>query len=519
MFIAYQNQGGIEYARLAESYRENGKIKKRLGDNLGRVLDKKRGIYQSRARGVFTFDLASNTYGSPPPDFGVAVRRKNGKEKLLVDFGDAFLVDALFEKFGLHVAINAIGYGNQDSVRALLMYYILEKRSNNHALTWFEGSYARFLYPKANLSSQSISRMLAAIGEEGTMRAFFKEYLKLLGEHVRDAANILIDSTGLPNSIRFPLTAVSNHNGEISEEVRLIYVVQQGSRLPIYMRYVPGNVVDNSTLITTMKELKAIGVNTKFAILDAGYVTEEVIEHLLDGHISFITRCPTNRTIYKKALAAALPTLEVAENLAVDEAGRLFNNQQVYVKCVSLPWGEPDSQGNARQIYAYVGKDKAMQEQERKHAVSRITHNGSRLDKQRRHDLVQEGGVFVLLSSRKIRAELILSHYYIRQEIEQVFDISKNYASLLPLNVESEAAFRGHLLMTFISTVLLQMLQSEIRNSDFSLDRILMSMRTLKAKVFTSSVIPWEPVKEHNEIYKLLGIKQRKEYILKTAAN
>ncbi len=27
----------------------------------------------------------------------------------------------------------------------------------------------------------------------------------------------------------------------------------------------------------------------------------------------------------------------------------------------------------------------------------------------------------------------------------------------------------------------------------------------------------WEPVKEHNEIYKLLGIKQRKEYILKTA--
>ena len=101
---------------------------------------------------------------------------------------------------------------------------------------------------------------------------------------------------------------------------------------------------------------------------------------------------------------------------------------------------------------------------------------------QRRHDLVQEGGVFVLLSSRKIRADLILSHYYIRQEIEQVFDISKNYASLLPLNVESEAAFRGHLLMTFISTVLLQMLQSEIRNSDFSLDRILMSMRTLKAK-------------------------------------
>ena len=39
------------------------------------------------------------------------------------------------------------------------------------------------------------------------------------------------------------------------------------------MRYVPGNIVDTTTLITTLKELKAHGVSTKFAILDAGYMT------------------------------------------------------------------------------------------------------------------------------------------------------------------------------------------------------------------------------------------------------
>ena len=58
----------------------------------------------------------------------------------------------------------------------------------------------------------------------------------------------------------------------------------------------------------------------------------------------------------------------------------------------------------------------------------------------------------MLLSTRQIRADLILSHYYVRQDVEQVFDISKNYASLLPLNVEKEETFRGHLLMTFIAT-------------------------------------------------------------------
>lgn len=96
---------------------------------------------------------------------------------------------------------------------------------------------------------------------------------------------------------------------------------------------------------------------------------------------------------------------------------------------------------------------------------------------------MDEHGVFVLVSSRRIRADKLLSLYYVRQDIEQVFDVSKNYASLLPLNVEKEETFRGHLLVTFIATVLLQMVQNEIRQSPFSLDRILARMQTQKAKV------------------------------------
>ena len=90
----------------------------------------------------------------------------------------------------------------------------------------------------------------------------------------------------------------------------------------------------------------------------------------------------------------------------------------------------------------------------------------------------------------------------------------KNYASLLPLNVEKEETFRGHLLMTFIATLLLQMLQNEIRKSPFSLDRIFARMQTQKAKVYEQVVIPSEPIKEHNEIYKLLQIKPRKEHLV-----
>ena len=81
-----------------------------------------------------------------------------------------------------------------------------------------------------------------------------------------------------------------------------------------------------------------------------------------------------------------------------------------------------------------------------------------------------------------------------------------------PGHKNRDTPFRGHLLMTFIATVLLQMLQNEIRQSPFSLDRSLARMQTQKAKVYEQVVIPSEPVKERNEIYKLLRIKPRKEH-------
>lgn len=512
MHIAIHISNGIPYATVMTSVREGKTVKKKSVMYLGRVLDKERGIFKSADRGVFAYDLRTNTISEPPVDFVPQLRRKNARPNLIVDFGDAFLLNALIDKFGLSPALEAIQYGNPDSFRALLLYYMLEARSNAHAEVWWEGSYARILYPNANLTTQRISSMLESLGKEDVLRAFFGAYLEHLGVEARTEANLLIDSTGLPNSIRFPLTAISNHNGEISEEVRLIYVVQQGTRLPIYMRYVPGNVVDTTTLITTIKELKAMEVNTKFAILDAGYVTEEGLRQLYDDNISFITRCPTNRTIYKKLMSKELADLERAENLAVDHEGKLFNGRQVYMKCVPIDY-------EGMKLYAYIGRDVAMREIERKKIVNRVANSKRPINKEELQNSLNELGVFVLLSTRQIRADLILSHYYVRQDVEQVFDISKNYASLLPLNVEKEETFRGHLLMTFIATVVLQMLQNKIKQSTFSLDRILARMRTQKAKVFEHTVIPSEPVKEHNDIYKLLGIKPAKEYPLKKRPN
>lgn len=490
MYIAYDTKNGVEYAKLYTSKRDGQRTYKEHC-NLGRVLDKERGIYQNRERGAFAYNLESNAYESAPAEY---VRPGNGrrKEPLIVDFGDVFFLDEFIRSSGLATAVDAIGYGNPDTLKAMLSYYMLNSTSNRYAQDWWEGSYARILYPNASLSSRRVSDFLAAVGDEYSQREFFREYFRIPEKSGNRTENILIDSTGLPNSIHFPLTAISNHNGEISNEVRLIYVVQQDTGLPIYFRYCPGNVIDATTPVRCMAELKEQGVNTKFAILDAGYYTEENIKEFYDSKISFITRLKENLKLYKELLAGHLDSLESKENLVE------YNGRYVFLKCVPCQLC-----GNS--AYAYVGLDIERKSSEAHKTFRRA--KDKKLTTDQVYDTIQQQGAFILISSRRIAADKVLPLYYTRQQIEQIFDIGKNYADMLPLRVRTEETFRGHLMITFVATVVLKKIQDTLKTTSTSPASLFLNLRNHKCKVYQDKVITQEAFKKANDSYKLFGIK------------
>lgn len=55
---------------------------------------------------------------------------------------------------------------------------------------------------------------------------------------------------------------------------------------------------------------------------------------------------------------------------------------------------------------------------------------------------IEKAGIFMLVSKRSIAPSKVLEIYYTRQEIEQVFDLGKNYAGMLPLSVQTEETFQ-----------------------------------------------------------------------------
>lgn len=526
MYINYfPGANGVVYASLVSSVRKGNRVVRGEGSvYLGRVLDKKRLIFRNRAEGVFAIDPTTLEKIKAPVDFVPNTPRKNAKlPELYLDFGDVFFLKSFMEKEKLNRLVEAIEYGNPDSLWGLIHYYMLTRTANCHAATWHEGSIARAYYAKANLTSQRISDMLATIGAEAKVQSFFQVYIpfirelgnKQLHQNKNDATTltapedeevspkrgdcILIDSTGLPNSIRFPITAVSNHNGKISNEVRLIYVVQQGTGLPIYMRYVPGNVIDASTLVTTMRELKAQKVDTKFAILDAGYVTEGNLKELFESKVSFLSRLPDNRRLFKQLVKEEGGALVSEENLV------RYGERLLYMKRF------------AREIidghtgYVYLGLDLAEEHMLRKQIASRANADNLPIQEVRRQ--MRDKGIFCLISSRRVAVDKILPLYYTRQDVEQVFDIGKNFASMLPLCVENEDTFRGHLLLTFLATVIQRMIQQEAKNHEWSLDYLFTNLRNHKCKAFPEEIIPQEATRKQNEIYKAFGLKVPKSFV------
>ncbi len=508
MYLVYDESNGRLYAKVFISHRgKDGAKDYKECKTLGRVLDKERGIYRNRKHGVYCFDIKTGSISPPPEDFvepQEVMRRNrsslNEKDNLIL--GPVHLLHGFVKQQGLNKVIDAIRYGNMDSVYSLLYYYIISNRSNDNAEIWYQTSAAKIFFPNACLNSQRISDMLSSIGAEVRLQAFFKDYLRYLSSGDVDISSILIDSTGLPNSIHFPLTAISNHNGEISNECRLIYVIQQETGLPIYFRYCPGNIVDVTTLLVTLEELKAQHVNTKFAIFDAGYWSSENVKTLLDNKISMLTRLNENLALYKDLVREHKCSLETKENLVT------YNGRILFIKCVP-------SEVFGHKVYLYLARDMSRKGIEDNSLAKRAVSKGMSADEI--YDSIDNSGYFALMSTRRIAADKILPLYYSRQQIEQIFDVGKNYVSLTPLRIHNEETLRGHLLITFIATIIVKKLMEVFRGTSYTIDKALMWLNSHQCRVFDEVAVVNEMTKNVKEIYRLIQVTVPKTMPLRSS--
>lgn len=497
MYIIYSGDHG-QYASAAISKRSGAQTSIEY-TYLGRVLDREAGIYKNKDRGIFTFDVSTGEYGALPDDYiPPSSGDKRKREQVSVDFGDTFFMDSFLCFSGMMDVMDQVHYGNPDTLHAMLLFYTLSGLANCDAIHWYEGNIVRLLYPKANLTSQRISDFLTSIGSPEKQMAFQKAYIDYVMQHYKKDKNILIDSSGLPNNIHFPLTHRNVHNGRVSNEIRLIFVVQRSTGIPLYYRAVPGNIVDVSTLSRIFLHLDSLGIDISSCIMDAGYNSGDNLDLFYDENhackIGFITRIGSGDKAFKTMVRDELGSLDEKENLIK------YEDRYLFIKKSQVMVGSRKD----NPAWLYLGLDLGRMSDEQHKLLRRAKRDSLATDEV--YNALQTEGLFGVLSGEDFNCEEILPAYYQRQAAEQIFDFAKNYTKLLPLRVSTEETFRGHLLLSFAASCTVKMIQLRLKEANLFFGSRLACLRNQKCTIYPNRIITDEPQKEANDSYKALGI-------------
>jgi hypothetical protein len=496
-YIRYQTKksDGKQYATYCPADRRHG------GKDiyLGVVINEEEGVFYNRNSGYFRFTVAGGRVplSSDEAEYIALARKYGGKKdrkRLILDFGDAWFLEHILEMSGLKKLFASVLPQESDTLLSLLAFKLLDSNANSYAERWFAGSYAQYLYPKAVLASPRISEFMERLGKEETKRTFFDAYTPYLKELPGVSENVLIDSTGLPNDIHFEYTRVNNHNGVINKEARLIYVVERNTGLPVYFRYVAGNIVDVITLRVTINHLKAQDMEVKHGILDAGYCSEKNVNNLYDSNIPFLIRLPNN------ALAKGL-VREYGMDVRGKEYALEYGDRLLFMKRVSI-----ELFGHVAYAYIAIDFDRQIDEQERYYRKAAANSRKKEKGNESKEGETDENdmGYFVLISSEMLDVFEVMPLYYMRQIIEQTFDFAKNDVALVPLRTHTDETFRGHLMLSFMATILLitvrRVLKTRKKTSELPAVQALKAMRYIKCNVFPRSIVTSEPSKYANLI-------------------
>lgn len=493
MKICYMMRNNTEYAKIpGKSYRKDGKVLKQGVLYLGKVIDKDANIFYSRERGIYSYNPDTGIFSDAPETYTSEVRTDmRVKQRSVLDFGDAFFIDQIIDKMNYRPVIDTIPYKNRDTLYAMISYYVLSTKANYNAEIWYRGSYVNVLYPKANLISQRISDFVCRLGDADIRHDYFMAHIDWLMKNVCDSQAVILDSTGLPNSIDYRLAAKSVHNGKVSRETRLLVPVQRDSGFPLMFSAMQGNIVDISTALKALSELQYFNMDTNMVLMDAGYPSKATISQLYNAKIDFVTRLPSHFKLYKDIISEHANTLKSQNNIVK------YGDRVLYVKQI-----ECEFEGN--KAYAYLGCDLNRYTDEIHKLMKKITKGKAKIDNVQK--TLDSAGIFIILSSIQYKTSDILPAYYARQAVEQYFDVSKGSAKLTPLRVHTENAVYGHLLLSMIASTICVFIQKKVDRVYDSTEALFMGLRNQKCTKYKTRITLEIPEALANEFYKKFGI-------------
>ena len=544
------NGKAYTYYRLAESYRENGKVKHRILAELGALSAEEVEYLARRFAGVAGIELG------------------NDLQELQVHglsyFGPPLLVEHLMEVLHLTrwveqaVKDKRLSFSLVDALKVMLCAHLFKSGSRAELAVW-DWQQKLFWHPHRveDLEYQHLLRslsVLTSIKDEIEAKLFL--HLGELFDYTVDM--VLYDLTssyveGVADWSEILKRGYSRDKRRDCKQIVIGLVVTEGG-FPVTFRVFEGNRLDKATLEEMVQDLKErFSIRRCIWVSDTGLLTDENVKLLEESPYEYILGMggAENRKALKEAIqkAKALPQKEFKDSqfweVEVEEAGQTQGEEANSVRIVVV-----ESEGRQKKTAAiferrlekvrqafrtlkrqvnkgkYVTREEIREEAVKALHKSRVTKYFSfkaekgkfrwTEKKQAVNERKANAGKYGLVTKSKLRAEEVIAAYRTLLVVEDVFLVLKNILDLRPFWHKRDTNIEGHVLLAVWSYLLYRSMETLMEKKGLALPatRALNAIKEVRAvEVALREKAIWKLMKvpaEAEQVFEAVGITNLK---------
>ncbi|MDR1166704.1 MAG: hypothetical protein LBO66_12715 [Deltaproteobacteria bacterium] len=432
---------------------------------------------------------------------------ENAPAPKIYGFGDIWLIDQILQKTGLNLVLDNLMPSKKDTLKALVGYKLSENIDLKYAKDWYPKSYASVLYPKAKVDSLvGMRKFHSELGSEENFNRFTELYLDTIITRKDIKKQILfpvaVDSYDLPRDIESFLTPPLTPRDLMSFPMKITYVVDYNTKLPITLRLHKGFLPGFLALFSTINFLKYYDVDLKLAVVSGVIAFEKNIagvkniNDVLDSEIPVVFKMPPMGKRHAKLMKNYDADFKRFDNAVI--LGENRERKLYYVKNTTIDF-------DGRQLFAYLTFDYFQSNEDITNALFARDEDDKDSEKQF-EKAFDNAGKFVLLSSQEFSKKEILPLYYLKRTVTRLTDIVNTYIGEAPEREYSESYIRGVMLISFIATSAYTFLNNMLSGSGFSASEALAKMKYARLASFDRAQILDELNEDQKNILKHLSL-------------
>ena len=316
----------------------------------------------------------------------------------------------------------------------------------------FEASYLNDIHPDLACSDYTVRTLIGKLASrKGEMESFMKLYMK-------PGAKLMFDGTSIFSRAEDSYAQKGyNPDHRQKTQVRLLYIFDRNSFMPVFYRMIPGNVTDKAALQETVT---AAGCRNCVVIADKGFYSKKNVSFLMEHKMKYILPLQYNTKL--------IPD-EFAQNTDDHKFDGCFpyKGRNIWYKTL-------DSGIKGNKVYIFRDDNRKIQAEvsfmEKKEAGYEGMEDASLFDDVRR-------GMFAFVSNTGDSAKQVYMAYKERWDIEQCFDYLKNSVQIgaphKRTNEELESwSFINHISLLYFYGIIKALRENEL-NEKYNTEDIL----------------------------------------------